>query len=177
MCTCRTTALSVLPKRVAAFGTTSYTTGSIICARQPASSSGSNQSAGKVAQAIRHLSGEPPQFTRSNIYNEWLLTLTISWRRVPTYAQPGCGVYEYYSVQHNRDRSLDSNFYYGTGATPQEQVRNGTVFQGHYSPIGVSGRLTGTTLRHDLALRGTLNGDGKTSFRGGYGIALRTQLR
>src|SRR5207253_1170473 len=78
----------------------------------------------------------PPDFTRSNRYNEWAAYFNDSWHVRPRFTL-NLGVrYEYYGVQHNKNPNLDSNFYFGTGSTLQEQIASGSAQIAANSPVG-----------------------------------------
>ena len=103
---------------------------------------------GKFPGQSVNLPVAPPDFTRSNRYNEWAAYVNDSFRLRPSLVL-NLGVrYEYYGVQHNKNQALDSNFYFGSGATLQERIRNGSVQVAGVARWVVCGSLTRTTSRH-----------------------------
>ena len=115
----------------------------------------------------------PPDFTRSNRYNEWAGYVNDSFHWSPRLVLNLGLRYEYYGVQHNKDPNLDSNFYFGRDDVAAADS-HGSVQIANSSPVG--GLWPGQEqlcARVGFAL--DLFGDGKTSLRW-LRPGLRTEL-
>ncbi len=119
-----------------------------------------------------------PNFSRSNRYQEGAAYINDEWKSTPRLTLNFGLRYELYGTQHNKNSALDSNFYFGTTGTLQDRIRAGKILQVNSpAPDGVeapNGKLWNTNYKQfapRLAFAYDLTGDGKTSFRGGYGIS------
>jgi hypothetical protein len=117
-----------------------------------------------------NLPATAPAFARSNRFHDWAVYAQDSFKFTPRLTLNYGLRYEYFGVQHNNNQSLDSNFYYGSGSYAQS-VRSGQVATAPTSPIGRLWNPSYGTVSPRIGFALDLFGDGKTSFRGGYGIS------
>ena len=114
----------------------------------------------------------PPSFSRSNRYWEWAAYANDSWRYTPKLTINLGLRYEWYGVQHNaQNPNFDANFYYGAGATLQDRIRSGRFNTVPASGIGGLWEPDNNNFAPRIGFAYDLKGDGRTSIRGGYGIA------
>ena len=113
----------------------------------------------------------PPSFARSNRFHDWAVYGQDAFRVTPKFTFDYGIRYEYYGVQHNNNKNLDSNFYYGSGSTYQEGIRNGQIYTTPNSPIKELWSPQYGTVSPRIGFAYDIFGNGRTSIRGGYGIS------
>ncbi len=112
-----------------------------------------------------------PLFFRNNHYNDFALYGQDSWKVSPRLTLNLGLRWEYFGVQHNANPQLDSNFYFGSGATIFNQIRNGSVDIAPQSPVGGLWAKNYGNFGPRIGFAYDLFGDGTTSLRAGYGIS------
>ncbi|HZR28749.1 MAG TPA: carboxypeptidase regulatory-like domain-containing protein [Terriglobales bacterium] len=113
----------------------------------------------------------PPSFTRNNLFNDAAAYVQDTWKVVPRFTANIGLRWDYFGVQRNRNRALDSNFYFGPGATPFQQIENGFVATTPQAPNHKLWSPQWRNFEPRVGFAYDLFGDGRSSLRGGYGIS------
>jgi hypothetical protein len=123
---------------------------------------------------------ELPSFTSHNKYNEFALYAQDNWNMTDRLTV-NLGVrYEYFGPQKKSEPKFDSNFYYAdpnasvNTSAPRDiiaAVRGGDVLASNKSPTGTLWKPDKNNFAPRFGFAYDLTGDGRTSFRGGYGIS------
>lgn len=118
------------------------------------------------------LPASSPSFARSERFHDWAAYAQDAWKMTERFTFNYGVRYEYFGVQHNDNHNLDSNFYYGgNGTVSGANIRSGQVYTTPKSPVGALWKPQYGTVSPRIGFAYDIFGDGKSSFRGGYGIS------
>jgi hypothetical protein len=143
-----------------------YPQGKFPCFRDPISNSPM-----QTPQCTLNGPATSPNFSRSNRYNDGAAFIQDTWRVRPRITLNLGLRWEYYGVQHDKTSSNDANFVLGPGSNIYQQVQNGFVVNGSSLPGGRLWAPQYDNFGPRIGFAYDIFGDGRTSLRGGYGIA------
>ena len=125
-----------------------------------------------VTQACSiQLPASQPNFARSNRYKEWAVYAQDSFKVTPKFVANYGVRYDHLGVLFENHPNLQANFFPGQGSSVPAQVRSGQVLTTPNSPNGRPWNPQYGTVSPRVGFAYDINGNGKTSIRGGFGIS------
>jgi len=118
-----------------------------------------------------NLPATQPSFSRSNRYKEWAVYAQDSYKMTPKLVVNYGLRYDHFGVVYDNHPSLQANFFPGPGSDLFAQIRSGQVLTTPNSPNDRPWNPQYGTLSPRVGFAYDIEGNGKTSIRGGYGIS------
>jgi hypothetical protein len=111
-----------------------------------------------------------PNFSRSNRYQDGAAYVSDSWKATPQLTINAGLRWEVYGPQHSQKASNDSNFFFGSGTTIYDQIRNGALQTRVTAPDGRMWKLNLKQFGPRIGVAYDLTGNGSTVIRAGYAL-------
>ena len=111
-----------------------------------------------------------PSFVRENTFNDGAAYAQDTWKASSRLTLNYGLRWEYYGPQHNTNPNVESNFFFGSGNTFFDQIRNGRVLTTPNSPLRALYQQNFKNFAPRIGFALDPFGNGKWSLRGGYGI-------
>ncbi|HEY2857124.1 MAG TPA: carboxypeptidase regulatory-like domain-containing protein [Terracidiphilus sp.] len=112
-----------------------------------------------------------PNFSRSNRYQDGAAYFTDSWKATPRLTVNAGLRWEIYGPQHSQKAAYDSNFFFGSGSTIFDQIRNGGLKTRQTAPDGRLWKLNLKQFGPRFGVAYDLTGNGKSVIRAGYALS------
>lgn len=112
-----------------------------------------------------------PNFSRSNRYDDGAGYVSDSWHASPKLTVTGGVRWEVYGPQHSQKAMNDSNFFFGSGSSIYEQIRNGGLKTRLTAPNGRLWQLNLDQFGPRIGFAYDITGHGKSVIRAGYALS------
>jgi hypothetical protein len=112
-----------------------------------------------------------PNFSRSNRYRDGAAYFNDTWHATPQLTVNAGLRWEMYGPQHSQKASYDSNFFFGSGNTIYDRIRNGGLKTRETAPDGRLWKLNLKQFGPRIGFAYDITGNGKSVIRSGYALS------